>query len=627
VRASSLSPFAALVTAPYSKDVLAMTLPLPAATTYTLDQAALSLVGAAGTWNGSNYWNVSLQTRDDSLDLVGRIATATFATHGADIVRLTPDTELQVVDGAVTPYLAIELEPVGSPPNLLASVGSAVLFEADGEELVPVAGPTTTAPTFLSARYSGNALAMVLPLASDHRYTVDSAAINLVGATGTWDASNNWTVSLTSRSASLGVDTVLATGTFSSSGSGTVNLSPTALVDGDDTPALAIAFQKVGNPPMLLAADATVTLDSEQYAPTTYTYDANGNTLTETVPGRALTYTWNGENRLRELVEDGSSEQYTYAATGLRRTKTTSSGTTEFLWDGQNLLAELDEALATLAQYTDWPGRWGGLSSARRSGGSEFLTYDMSANTRLLLSAAEAVQETYTYRAFGPELTELGGDDPFRFGGMVGYYRDGAERVYVRARWYGPECARWWSRDPEPIGLDASRTFGYSANRPTDHLDPSGRKWCCWVNKWCCPPTPGEAVDGILISDDNFSCADPSIAIDIDADQNWMPEYGENPYRRCEYYMGVPAECMFELGGNSPWAQFVRGCLVCMHAAGYSQKTAHQYCYRRATYLKGTAAAEDALDTAVGRAAFCFVFGNTAPVVPPGGPWGGGLIM
>jgi len=406
-----------------------------------------------------------------------------WATNGADIVRLWPDTELQVVDGAVTPYLAIELEPVGSPPNLLASVGSAVLFEADGDDLVPVSGPTTMAPTFLSARYSGDSLGLVLPLAADHDYTVDSAAINLVGAAGTWDASNNWTVSLTSRSASLGVDTVLATGTFSTSGSGTVNLSPAAEVDSEDTPALAIAFEKAGEPPMLLAADATVSLQSTQRVITSYSYDANGNTLSESSAARAVAYTWNGEDRLRAVVDEGSSEQYTYAATGLRRTKTNSSGATSFVWDGQNLFAELDEALATVAQYTDWPGHWGGLSSARRSGGSEWLTYDLSANTRLLLSTAAGVQAAYAYRAFGPELNGAAASNPFRFGGMVGYYGVGAERVYVRARYYETPYGRWSSRDP----LRFDRWHGcymYVRNRPTHLFDPSGLSSIHWDHKY-----------------------------------------------------------------------------------------------------------------------------------------------
>ncbi len=279
----------------------------------------------------------------------------------------------------MTPYLSIELEQVGAPPNLLAGVGSAVLWEDD----TPAAGPATTVPTFLAARYSGDALGLVLPLASSHRYTVDSAAINLVGAAGTWNAANNWTVSLQSRSASLGVDTVLATGTFSTGGSGTVNLSPAAEVDGDETPALAVKFEKVGNPGMLLGADATLTLQSEQLGqPTTYTYDANGNTRTETGPSGTTTYTWNPENRLREINEDGILTTHTYAATGLRRTKTTSSETTEFLWDGLNLFAELDEALATVAQYTDWPGVWGGLTSARRAGNSEWLTFEQSVPVR-----------------------------------------------------------------------------------------------------------------------------------------------------------------------------------------------------------------------------------------------------
>ena len=189
-------------------------------------------------------------------------------------------------------------------------------------------------------------------------------------------------------------------------------------------------------------------------------------------PQGGVTYTWNGENRLREVEEDGSSEQYTYAATGLRRSKTTGAGTTEFLWDGHNLFAELDEALATVAQYTDWPGTWGGLTSARRAGASEWLTYDMSANTRLLLSTVADVEQAYAYRAFGPELTGAAAGNPFRFGGLVEYYGDAAERVYVRARYYHPATGRWIARDP--LGVGFSAPYRYVRNHAVSSLDASG---------------------------------------------------------------------------------------------------------------------------------------------------------
>ncbi len=98
------------------------------------------------------------------------------------------------------------------------------------------------------------------------------------------------------------------------------------------------------------------------------------------------------------------------------------------------------------------------MISARRvqTGQSNFYGFDPMGNTRLLASSAGAVTDTYSYKAFGEELSSSGSTaNPYRFGGEVGYYRDKIERVYIRARHYAPDSGRWISRDP--LGFDAGR--------------------------------------------------------------------------------------------------------------------------------------------------------------------------
>jgi len=81
------------------------------------------------------------------------------------------------------------------------------------------------------------------------------------------------------------------------------------------------------------------------------------------------------------------------------------------------MLAELDGSLATEAQYADFPGYWGGMSSERRSEATRFFVHDMSANTRANLDAAGSAVAEYAYAAFGPELRAGNAANPFRFGG------------------------------------------------------------------------------------------------------------------------------------------------------------------------------------------------------------------
>ncbi len=106
----------------------------------------------------------------------------------------------------------------------------------------------------------------------------------------------------------------------------------------------------------------------------------------------------------------------------------------------------------TQAHYTDFPGEWGGLASERRGSVSSFYGFDQQANSRILVSIGGNITDNCLYKAFGEELAVAGTTvNPMRFGGQVGYYRDVANRLYVRARHYRTDLGRWMSRDP--IGL------------------------------------------------------------------------------------------------------------------------------------------------------------------------------
>jgi RHS repeat-associated protein len=105
----------------------------------------------------------------------------------------------------------------------------------------------------------------------------------------------------------------------------------------------------------------------------------------------------------------------------------------------------------------------------------------------VLVSVGGAVTDSYTFRAFGEEVATSGSTvNPLRYVGAYGYYREGAARYYVRARWLDVAQGRWLSRDPvETRGDDFYR---YGGNIPTTFIDPTGlfslacAKACC-----CCP--------------------------------------------------------------------------------------------------------------------------------------------
>ena len=204
--------------------------------------------------------------------------------------------------------------------------------------------------------------------------------------------------------------------------------------------------------------------------------DANGNVTAQTQDGQTTTYLWNTQNYLTKVTApDGSSESYTYCGEGIRRTVVNASGTRTFIRDGKNILLETDASRAPIRRYTHRGEMWGELISLSQGGASRYYGFDGSANTRLLTDESAGVSDRYLYSAFGEELEVTGSSaNPLRFGGEVGYYRDDAERVYVRARHLDVSAGRWVSRDPIGFGGGDWNLYRYVENNPTNQIDPSG---------------------------------------------------------------------------------------------------------------------------------------------------------
>ena len=132
---------------------------------------------------------------------------------------------------------------------------------------------------------------------------------------------------------------------------------------------------------------------------------------------------------------------------------------------------------------------WGGLTSERRGGISSFYGFDQQANTRILASINGNVSDDYLYKAFGEELAVSGSTvNSLRFGGQVGYCRDEAERLYVRARHLRTDNGRWVIRDP--LGFDGGdwNLYRYVMGDPLIALDPYGY-WCWHLHNHNCMGT------------------------------------------------------------------------------------------------------------------------------------------
>ena len=151
---------------------------------------------------------------------------------------------------------------------------------------------------------------------------------------------------------------------------------------------------------------------------------------------------------------------------------------TKYIWDplSDSVLMEKDENGDTQATNTYLPELYGDLISQRREGDSRYYHFDGQGSTRALTDENEDVTDTYTYTAFGEEVSKTGTtENPFRYVGEKGYYFDEETAdCYVRARSYKPTISRWRSKDPRFL-VDGTNVYAYVLNNPTNRVDPSGR--------------------------------------------------------------------------------------------------------------------------------------------------------
>src|SRR5262249_27753220 len=119
----------------------------------------------------------------------------------------------------------------------------------------------------------------------------------------------------------------------------------------------------------LLVALLARSQSAAPFAVTNFVYDNNGNLLSETTGTQVKSYTWDLDNRLRQVtLPGGGTNLFDYDANGLRIHKNYSTGTTGFLLNGPSVLDELSPSGSTVTSYLtnptvhtielEWPTGW-----------------------------------------------------------------------------------------------------------------------------------------------------------------------------------------------------------------------------------------------------------------------------
>jgi RHS repeat-associated protein len=256
--------------------------------------------------------------------------------------------------------------------------------------------------------------------------------------------------------------------------SATVNAVP-ATVSSSTNFTANVAMPSGTNVVSVVAQPASGAITTQRYqivatgtTPTSLTYDANGNVLTDE---SGNSYAWDALNRLTKITYAGGASSL-FAYDGLSRrvqiVEKNSSGTVtstkNHLWVGQEIAEERDASNNVTRRY--FP------QGEQQSGTNYYYTRDHLGSVRELLGSTGSIYARYSYDPYGRKTYVQGSlSSNFQYAGM--YLHSTSSLNFTLFRAYDPNIGRWLSRDPEGEGSDAT-LYSYVYNDPVDGIDPLG---------------------------------------------------------------------------------------------------------------------------------------------------------
>jgi len=222
-----------------------------------------------------------------------------------------------------------------------------------------------------------------------------------------------------------------------------------------------------------------------------YTYDENGNTLSQTDATNAAntrSYVYDTDNRLTE-VHDASNAivaTYRYDPFGRRVSKTLNNGsqsnTTYYFYSAEGLIAEADSNGQLTKSYGYAPGStfttnplWMKVPASGTQTAATYYTYqnDHLGTPMKLLNQSGVTVWSATYDAFGRATVDPAStvSNNFRYPGQ--YYDAETGLHYNWNRYYDPATGRYSTSDP--IGLwGGINTYTYVFSNPLKWTDAMG---------------------------------------------------------------------------------------------------------------------------------------------------------
>lgn len=258
-------------------------------------------------------------------------------------------------------------------------------------------------------------------------------------------------------------------------------LSQLTKVEYPDNHQVTYTYDPVGN--RLSAGGTNYSYDSAnrliQKGGIPYNYDPNGNLISV---GEAVYYDYDYQNRLIHFVDNNNTYQYTYDGDGNRLTQTVTGA----VYESYNYIYDINAGLPLLLVEKDSQGNTNNYLYANslygRIGTDGILFYhaDGLGSVSVITDVYGEQLNRYTYDAFGNPLTVTETvDNMFRF---TGEPYDPSGLVFLRARYYDPTTGRFLTQDTYLGELNdplSQNLYVYCSNNPVLYIDPSGNIAIC----------------------------------------------------------------------------------------------------------------------------------------------------
>ncbi len=207
----------------------------------------------------------------------------------------------------------------------------------------------------------------------------------------------------------------------------------------------------------------------------TYQFDSDGFLTQKTTSEGTTTYKYSSRGELLEVVlPDGTVISYDYDPMGRRIAKRINGQVVEkYLWSGRiRLLAVYDNGgnLAMRFNYAD--GRM--PVSMEYSGTTYYLLYDQVGSLRAVVDSSGLLVKRIDYDSFGDVILDTDPSFKIPIGFAGGLYDPDTGFVRFGVRDYDPAIGRWTAKDPIDFAGGSANLFEYVQGDPVNWVDPWG---------------------------------------------------------------------------------------------------------------------------------------------------------